>query len=75
MLFLIPFPSLHSHVLSAMPCQATSPCPVPALESINADVHLLEDLCFGPSWPQVGGVVALAWPVLRALSPLERQNV
>ncbi len=33
--------------------QASSDCPVNALEKLVADPHLLEDLCFGPTWPQL----------------------
>ncbi|KAG2435466.1 hypothetical protein HYH02_011966 [Chlamydomonas schloesseri] len=32
---------------------ASSDCPVGALEKLVADPHLLEDLCFGPTWPQL----------------------
>ncbi|GLC42448.1 hypothetical protein PLESTM_001334300 [Pleodorina starrii] len=31
----------------------TSDSPVAALETLSSDVHLLEDLCFGPTWPQL----------------------
>ncbi|EFJ45154.1 hypothetical protein VOLCADRAFT_94567 [Volvox carteri f. nagariensis] len=31
----------------------TSDSPITALEALSSDVHLLEDLCFGPTWPQL----------------------
>ncbi|GLI60759.1 hypothetical protein VaNZ11_002989 [Volvox africanus] len=32
---------------------ANSDSPIAALEAISSDIHLLEDLCFGPTWPQL----------------------
>ncbi|KXZ46224.1 hypothetical protein GPECTOR_46g293 [Gonium pectorale] len=36
---------------------SSSDSPVAALEALSTDPHLLEDLCFGPCWPQLCGAL------------------